>query len=316
MPTVDPHVEIPIPVAKQGEVLLKLEATSLNPVDWRLQHGLLRPLLPLKFPFIPGEDVAREVIEVGPSVQNFKQGDKVVSMLSVLQGGGLAEYAVAKANLTVARPPEVSAAEGAGIVIAGLTALQALTKTCGLKLDASSRNVPPNILITAASGGVGLYAVQLAKLAKAHVTATCGSRNVGLVKSLGADEVLDYTTPEGTALRSPSGRKYDVVLHCGPTTPWHTFEQVLTETGTLIELTPGVAHYVSAWLKKLMCSKKEYVPFLMVPTREELELLMGLLKEGKVKTVVDSTYPRALAHEAWARSMGGHATGKIIVIHN
>ncbi|CAN6446382.1 unnamed protein product [Victoria cruziana] len=264
-----------------------------------------------------GEDVAGVVVEVGPGVKIFKEGDKVVSMLSVLSGGGLAEYAVAKANLTVGRPPEVSAPDGAGIVIAGLTALQALTKVAGLKLDASTINRPRNILITAASGGVGHHAVQLAKLGEAHVTATCGSRNMELVRSLGADEVLDYMTPEGAALKSPSGRKYDVVIHGGPATPWHTFEPVMADAGKLIELTPGAAHYVSAWFRKYLThSKKEFVPFLMAPTHGELQLLVSLLEQGKVKTVVDSTYSLATAHEAWDRIMGGHATGKIIVVHD
>ncbi|KAK6145133.1 hypothetical protein DH2020_021953 [Rehmannia glutinosa] len=206
------HVEVPVPTPSKGEVLLKLEATSLNPIDWKTQKGMLRPLLPRKFPFIPATDVAGEVVEVGPGVNNFKPGDKVVAMLSHLTGGGLSEYGVVKENLTVPRPPEVSAAEGAGLPVAGLTAHMALTQSARLKLDGSGPQ--KNILVTAASGGVGHYAVQLAKLGNAHVTATCGARNIDFVKNLGADEVLDYKTPEGAALKSPSGKKYDAVIHC------------------------------------------------------------------------------------------------------
>ncbi|KAI3472722.1 hypothetical protein Pfo_028086 [Paulownia fortunei] len=194
------HVEVPVPTPSKGEVLLKLEATSLNPIDWKTQKGMLRPLLPRKFPFIPATDVAGEVVEVGPGVKNFKPGDKVVAMLSHTTGGGLSEYGVAKENLTVSRPPEVSAAEGAGLPVAGLTAHMALTQSAGLKLDGSGPQ--KNILVTAASGGVGHYAVQLAKLGNAHVTATCGARNVDLVKSLGADEVLDYKTQKEQLLRA------------------------------------------------------------------------------------------------------------------
>ncbi|KAF9622526.1 hypothetical protein IFM89_031930 [Coptis chinensis] len=144
-------------------------------------------------------------------------------------GGGLAEFAVAQGSLAVKRPPEVSAAEGAGLPVAGLTALQALTKSAGIKLDGSGKTA--NILITAASGGVGHYAVQLAKLGNTHVTATCGARNIDLVKSLGADEILDYKTPDGVALKSPSGRKYDAVIHCATGIPWSTFEPNLSERG-------------------------------------------------------------------------------------
>ncbi|KAE8708105.1 hypothetical protein F3Y22_tig00110356pilonHSYRG00117 [Hibiscus syriacus] len=305
------HVEVPIPTPSQGEVLLKLEATSLNPVDWKIQKGMLRPFLPRKFPHIPATDVAGEVIKVGPGVTNYKDGDKVVGMLNHFSGGGLAEFAVVKESLAVARPPEVSAAEGAGLLVAGLTAHQALTQSAGIKLDGSGQQV--NLLITAASGGVGQYAVQLAKLGNTHVTATCGARNMDLVKSLGADEVLDYKTPEGAALKSPSGRKYDAVIHCAMGIPWSTFEPNLSANGKVIDITPGPSALLTFAMKKLTLSKKQLVPLLMKPKKENLEYLVNLVKEGKLKTVIDSKYPLGKAEEAWAKIMDGHATGKIIV---
>ncbi|KAE8037850.1 hypothetical protein FH972_010405 [Carpinus fangiana] len=198
-------------------------------------------------------------------------------MGNVLNGGGLAEFAVTNESLTVARPPELSAAKVVGLSIAGLTAHQAVTQAAGIKLDGSGKKA--NILITAASGGVGHYAVQLAKLGNAHVTATCGARNIQLVKSLGADEVLDYRTPDGAALRSPSGQKYDAVIHCAIGIPWSTFEPNLSPNGK----------------------------------GENLHYLVNLVKEGKLKTVIDSKYPLAKARDAWAKSIDGHATGKIIV---
>ncbi|KAK6286698.1 hypothetical protein POUND7_012877 [Theobroma cacao] len=305
------HVEVPIPTPKQDEVLLKLEATSLNPVDWKLQKGVLRPFLPRKFPYIPGTDVAGEVIKVGPGVKNYNAGDKVVAIFSHATGGGLAEFAVAKESLTVARPPEVSAAEGAGLPIAGLTAHQALTQSAGIKLDRSGQQV--NLLITAASGGVGQYAVQLAKLGNTHVTATCGARNMDLVKSLGADEVLDYKTPDGAALKSPSGRKYDAVIHCAMGIFWSTFEPNLSANGKVIDITPGPSALMTFALKKLTFSKKQLVPMIMTPKKENLDYLVKLVKEGKLKTVIDSKHPLSKAEDAWAKSIAGHATGKIIV---
>ncbi|KAG6790083.1 hypothetical protein POTOM_006229 [Populus tomentosa] len=305
------HVEVPVPSAKRDEVLLKLEATSLNPVDWKMQKGMLRPLLPRRFPYIPGTDVAGEVAEVGPGVTNFKTGDKVVAILSHLSGGGLAEFAVAKKSLSVARPPEVSAAEGAGLPVAGLTAHQALTQSAGVKLDGSGNQ--KNILITAASGGVGHYAVQLAKLGNTHVTATCGARNIEFVKSLGADEVLDYKTPEGAALKSSSGKKYDAVIHCAAGIPWSTFEPNLSENGKVIDITPGPSAMMTFAFKKLTFSKKQLVPLLLIPNGENLNYLVNLVKEGKLKTVIDSKHPLSRAEDAWAKSIDGHATGKIIV---
>ncbi|KAL7124561.1 hypothetical protein ABFS83_14G056500 [Erythranthe nasuta] len=305
------HVEVPVPTPSKGEVLLKLEATSINPIDWKIQKGMLRPLLPRKLPCIPTTDVAGEVVEIGSGVKNFKPGDKVVAMLSALTGGGFSEYGVASENLTVPRPPEVSAAEGASLPVAALTAHMALTQPIGLKLDKSGPH--KNILVTAASGGVGHYAVQLAKLGNAHVTATCGARNIDFVKSLGADEVLDYNTPEGAALTSPSGKKYDGVVHCAPAIPWSVFEPNLGSSGKVVDITPGPSAMWTFAVKKLTFSKKRLVPLLLIPKGENLQYVVDLVKEGKLKSVVDSKFPLSKAEDAWAKSIDGHATGKIIV---
>ena len=213
--------------------------------------------------------------------------------------------------MTVKRPHEVSAAEGAGLPIAAQTALQALRDAAGIKLDESGKAA--NILITAASGGVGHYAVQLAKLGNTHVTATCGARNINFVQSLGADEVLDYKTTEGSTLKSPSGRKYDAVIHCTTGIPWSTFEPNLNENGKVIDITPGPSALLTFALKKLTFSKKQLVPLVLSPKDEKLEFLVNLMKEGKLKTVVDSRFPLSKAEDAWAKIMEGHATGKIIV---
>ncbi|EEE60849.1 hypothetical protein OsJ_14476 [Oryza sativa Japonica Group] len=216
------HVEVPVPSAKKNEVLLKLEAATINPVDWKIQKGMLRPLLPRRLPFIPVTDFSGMVAGVGPGVNDFAVGDQVFAMLNSMNGGGLAEYAVAAANLTVKRTPNVSAAEGAGLPIAAGTALQAL-RSIGAKFDGTGE--PLNVLVTAASGGVGLYAVQLAKLANLH----------------------------------------------------------------------------------------RLVPLLLSPNKADLEFLVGLVGEGKLRTVVDSRFPLGDAAKAWQKSIDGHATGKIVV---
>lgn len=225
-------------------------------------------------------------------------------------GGALAEFAVVKEFLTASRPSEIKASECAGLPVAGLTALQALTQSIGIKLDGSGER--KNILITAASGGVGHYAVQLAKLGNTHVTATCGARNVELIKSLGADEVLDYKTPAGTALKSPSGKKYDGVVHCAEGFPWSTFEPNLSVNGKVVDITPTLSSMATFALKKLTFSKKQLVPLLLVPKGKDLQYLVDLVKEGKLRTVIDSKYPLTKAADAWAKSIDGHATGKIV----
>ncbi|KHN08821.1 chloroplast envelope quinone oxidoreductase homolog [Glycine soja] len=305
------HVEVPIPTPSKDEVLIKVETASINPFDWKVQKRMLWPLLPRKFPHIPGTDITGEVTEVGQGVQKFKPGDKVVAIVNPFNGGGLAEFAVAKESVTASRPSETSASECAALPVAGLTALQALTKSIGIKLDGSGER--KSILVTAASGGVGHYAVQLAKLGNTHVTATCGARNIELVKSLGADEVIDYKTPDGAALKSPSGKKYDAVIHCAMGFPWSTFEPNLTVTGKVVDITPSSASMLTFALKKLTFSKKQLVPLLLFPKGEDLQHLIHLVKEGKLKTVVDSKYPLTKAEDAWAKSINGHATGKIII---
>ncbi|CAI9107361.1 OLC1v1006692C1 [Oldenlandia corymbosa var. corymbosa] len=303
------HVEVPVPTPDKFEVLLKMEATSLNPIDWKIQQGGI-PFFPRKYPHIPATDIAGEVVEVGPGVKDFKVGDKVVGYRPNFSGGGLAEYVVTKENFTAARPSEVSAAEGACLPVAGLTAHKALT-TADVKLDGCGPQ--KNVLVTAASGGVGHYAVQLAKLGNNHVTATCGARNVELVKSLGADEVLDYKTPEGAALKSPSGKKYDAVINCASGISWSTFQPNLAAEAKVIALDTTPKAFWTYAVKKLTFSKQQLIPIFSSPNREGMEFLIKCAKEGKLKTVIDSKYPLSKAEDAWQRSMDGHATGKIVV---
>ncbi|XP_042430137.1 chloroplast envelope quinone oxidoreductase homolog [Zingiber officinale] len=306
------HVEVPIPSPKKNEVLLKLEAAALNPIDWKIQKGMLRPFLPPRFPFTPVCDAAGEVVQVGSWVNSIKKGDKVVG-ISFKNGGGLAEFAVITMGAMAIIPSEVSPSEAVGLPMAGLTALQALQalKAIGVKFDTPNKS--SNILITAASGGVGHYAVQLAKYSGLHVTATCGARNIELVKSLGADEVVDYKTPEGAKLKSPSDKKYDGVIHCATNIPWSTFEPNLSSSGKVIDVTPDYTRIATSILKTITNTKNKLIPLYMVPKSSDLQFLLNLVKEGKLKTVIDSAYPLSKAEEAWAKSISGHGTGKIII---
>ncbi|KAM1458274.1 hypothetical protein ACFX13_036204 [Malus domestica] len=163
------------------------------------------------------------------------------------------------------------------------TGRQALTKDAGFKLDRTGEL--KNILITGAAGGVGLYAVQLPKLGNTHLTATCGARNIELVKSLGADEVLDYKTPEEIALKSPSGRKYDYVIHsASQAIPWSIFEANLSARGKVIDLIIGASNLFTFVLKKITFSKKKLALLIINPKAENLDCLVKLVKEGKLKT--------------------------------
>ncbi|KAJ3674550.1 hypothetical protein LUZ60_005166 [Juncus effusus] len=325
------HVEVSIPrAAGEDELLIKVEAASLNPIDWRIQEGILRPFLPeklmnvlsyflpvpiplvnCKFPYIPGVEVAGEVVEVGPNIRKLKKGDKVVSTVSYLDGGALAQYVVASLNLTAVRPAQSYAADYTALPVAGMTALQVLKKL-GAKFDGT--NCQYDLLITGASGGVGMYAVQLAKLAGMYVTATCGARNIDLVKSLGADEVLDYRSPEGKQLKSPSGKLYDCVVNCVPTTKWSNLvEANMASDGIVVEVTPTPLTMFRFGLRKLVRSSKRLELFKLENNKKDLEFLVDLVNERKIRTVVDSKFPLGQAQAAWEKCMEGHATGKIII---
>jgi NADPH:quinone reductase-like Zn-dependent oxidoreductase len=155
--------------------------------------------------------------------------------------------------------------------------------------------------------------LQLAKLGGAHVTATCGARNVALIKSLGADEVLDYKTPEGASLQSPSGRKYDAVIHCAKYQPFSYFQPQLAKNAKVIDLTPSGKGLLSTGFQLATFSSQKFVPFLMSANGNDLALLTSLINEGKLKTVVDSTYPLSTAEKAWEKQIEGHSTGKILI---
>jgi NADPH:quinone reductase-like Zn-dependent oxidoreductase len=309
------RVQLPIPEPKKGEIVVKVEAISLNPFDWKIQAANVRPFLPSKFPFTPCTDIAGEVIKVASDVKNFKVGDKVVAMLPPPNGGGLAEYAAVKATQAVIRPHQVSAAEGASLATAPLTAYQALTGSGGLPKDGSMTHIK-NILITAASGGVGHLAVQLAKILapKSHVTATAGARNIEFVLSLGADEVIDYKTPEGKTLQSPSGKKYDLVVDCAAAgTPWSTFSKVMSEKSKIVFLDPSPKNLWTLIVRKITLSKKKVGILFTAQKSDELEFLVNLIKDEKLRVKIDTVYPFSKAEDAWAKSIDGHATGKIIV---
>ncbi|XP_068665721.1 chloroplast envelope quinone oxidoreductase homolog [Aristolochia californica] len=303
------HVELPVPSPKKDQVLIKVEAAALNPIDWKIQNGVMRPFQPSKFPLVPVTDISGEVLEVGSEVKKFKAGDKVVAMLDNFSGG-LAEFAVAKEKLTVKRPEQISADEGSGLVAAGLAAHQALTAG-GVSLDGTGKT--KTVLVTAASGGVGHYAVQLAKLGGHHVTATCGARNLEFVKNLGADEVLDYKTPEGAALKSPSGKKYDVVINCAEGISWSTYQRNLSEYGKVVNLPASGSTMWTFVVKKVTFSKKKMLMVFLSPNGDTLEFLVRLAGEGKLKTTVDSRFPLSKAEDGWGKCIESHATGKIIV---
>lgn len=234
------------------------------------------------------------------------------------KGGAFAEYAIASVARTVLRPAEVSAVEGACAVVAGYTALQSARQAGIQSFAGGSEHL--NVLIPGASGGVGIFLLQLVKLAGAHATVTCGERNMELMRNLKADEVLDYRTPEAASYTSPSGRKYHVVLNCAHFVPVAKFTEQMQAGGKVVDLTPTMAGILDVlWnrVSRALATGRARAPhsenFYMTDNSEDLETMMELMRSGKVKAVVDSSFPLSRAGDAWNRSMGRHCSGKIIV---
>ncbi len=220
------------PTAGPGQVLVKVAGTSFNPVDVAIRAGYLQQVFPLSFPHIPGIDLAGTVEQVGPGVDTWNAGDTVVAFLPMNAPGAAAEYVTVPADLLARAPRTAELTDAAALPAVGLTAYRSLFDHAGLQARQS-------ILINGAGGAVGGYAVQLAKLAGATITATAGARSADRVRAYGADRIIDYTA---TPVVAAAGRQYDVVLNLVTTSAQETAEltTLVSGGGALVSTTtPG-----------------------------------------------------------------------------
>ena len=297
------------PVPAEDEVLVRVRATSVNPVDWHTLTGtpyLLRLEEGLRGPKSEqlGVDFAGTVEAVGANVTGVQPGDDVFGGRS----GAFAEY-VSVRDAVVRKPPNLSFEQAAAVPIAGLTALQGLRDKGGLQ---SGRKV----LINGASGGVGTFAVQIGKALGAEVTGVCSTRNVDQTRSLGADRVIDYTQEDFTR----SGERYDVLLDIAANRTWKELTRVLADEATLV-LVGGpktnrwigpVGHLANLKLHSLGRSRR-VAPFLAKLNKDDLESLGKLLEDGSVTPVVERRYELGETADALSYLGEGHAQGKIVL---
>lgn len=295
-------VERPAPVPVEGQVLVRVRATSVNPIDWKQVKGVYRPILTARFPFVPGYDLAGEVEALGPGVTGFSKGQRVHTRLSGQGGGANAELVCAGLDVLCAMPDGMDFDQAAGLPLAGMTALQGLRDDCGLAMSGARERV----LVVGASGGVGHLAVQVAKAAGAHVTGVSSARNLDLVRRLGADAVIDYTKPDAWQGVEP----FDVVLDCvgGP----HAgYLRRLTANGRFASCVPGPA--VIARRVVNVFSKQQVAAVMLKANAADLGVLDALFEQKKLTVVIDSRFPPEQLGEAYARSESGRAAGKIII---
>jgi NADPH:quinone reductase-like Zn-dependent oxidoreductase len=295
----------PEPTPGAGEVLLRVRAAAVNPVDWKIREGQLRFVLPIRFPYIPGGDVAGEVLSVGANVTRFTPGDRVVGFVNPWRGGGYAERAPVRESAAAALPHSLSFVEAATLPIAGVTALQAI-RDSGRLTDGGS------ILIIGAAGGVGHFAVQIAKVLSATTAATCGPANIAFVQSLGADLVIDYAK-EDFAQRA---EQYDVVFDAAAARSFSQCKAVLKPGGAYVSTLPSPALVVQGALQSVsgLFARTKQAKFVVVrPAGTDLAFLGALAHGGRLRPIVTQTLPLARAKEAQDLIRGGHTRGKIVL---
>jgi NADPH:quinone reductase-like Zn-dependent oxidoreductase len=298
------------PVPGDNEVLVKVVAASVNPLDWHFVRGtpyLLRLMSGLGAPTVPrlGVDFAGTVAAIGSNVTRFKPGDDVFGG----RIGAFAEYVIVADNgELVSKPADVSFEQAAATPIAAITALQALRDTGGLESG-------QDVLINGASGGVGIFAVQIAKSMGAKVTGVNSGRNVEMVLSLGADHVFDYTKEDYTQ----SGQKYDLIIDMVSNHSLLENRQALKPEGTYVIVGGGKGNWLGPMMgpiKALLLSPfvdQEFVMVLAEVTADDLAIIGELMKNGDVTAIIDSRHSLSDVKTALEHSEDGHARGKIII---
>ena len=300
-------VEKPAPA--DDEVLIKIRAASINAPDWRVMSGrphVMRLMFGLRKPKIrPGIDMAGLVEAVGKNVTQFKPGDAVFGVCK----GAFAEYGCTKETRLVAKPDNVTFEQAAATPVCGFTALQGLRNYGHLQPG-------ERVLVNGASGGVGTFAVQIAKALGAHVTAVCSTGNVEMVRSLGADRVIDYTQADFTK----DTQTYDVIFENAGNNSAKLYQRILNPTG--ISVMAGVPHYMSlpALMKHMMraivlsrLGKQKFLPFIAKSNQADLNVLAELMASGKLTPAIDRTYPLSETAEAMRYVDTGHARAKVVI---
>ncbi len=288
--------EVTRPELQNESVLIEVHAASLNPIDNILRAGYLRQMLELSFPHVKGYDVSGTVVEVGKDVKSVKVGDEVFARPNQMDAGSVAEFARIQEGELALKPANMTHEQAASVPLAGLTAWQALVSKGDIKQG-------DKVLIHAGSGGVGTFAIQIAKHFGAFVATTTSGKNADLVKELGADLVIDYTTQTFEDVLSD----YDLVIDTiGGETLARSFE-VLKKGGTMVSVksqdTDNLAQKYGV----------HFEWFFMSPDGKMLTELAKMISEGTVKTVIDSTFQMDQAAEAFDRLATGRAKGKIII---
>jgi len=295
-PEVLKYEDAPQPMPAADEVLIKVHASGVNPIDWKIRAGHAKGKFPVEFPLIPGWDVSGEIEEVGSNVKNFRKGDEVYARPDPTRDGSYAEYVAVKANEVALKPKSIDHNKAAAVPLAGLTAWQAL-------FDHGELQEGQKVLIHGATGGVGSYAVQMAKWKGAYVIGTTSSKNIDFLEDLGADETIDYKKEKF----EDKVKDVDVVIDLiGGDTQKRSL-QVLKNGGRLITT-------VAPEFRNLAKEKNIHLEnFMAQSDPEDLEQIAALIDEGKIKPFVEKIMPLKDAAKAHELLENGSVQGKIVL---
>ena len=293
--------DLPKPTPRPGEVLVRVKAAAMNPLDCKLREGTFRLIFRVKPPFVLGFDLAGEVEAVGSGVTRLRPGDAVFGTMS--RPGAHAEHAVAGEELLLPKPSRLSFEEAAALPAAALSALQALRDYARLREG-------QRVLLNGAGGGIGTFAIQIARAAGARVTAVASARNQDLLRELGADECLDYAK-EDFARRAAA---FDAILDLVPNRSFPECRRALAPGGTYVTTLPGPGPFFWRALTALpLFGGRRCRMLMLAPRRSDLEELARLVEDGKLRPVVGEVFPLDAIREAHVRMQSGHARGKIVV---
>ena len=295
-PEVLKYEDAPRPVPAADEVLIKVYASGMNPVDWKMRAGLAESLFPIQLPFIPGWDVSGEIEEVGSDILIFKKGDEVYGRPDVTRDGTYAEFVAVKANQINFKPKSINHDKASAVPLAGLTAWQGL-------FDYGHLEEGQKVLIHAAAGGVGSFAVQLAKWKGAYVIGTSSEENIDFLFDLGADEALDYKTVKFEDRLKDVDLVFDLI---GGDTQQRSLK-IIKKGGRLITTVQP------KYQEEAKANDIHMEVFMTQSLPEELEQLGNLIDSGKIKPVVTRTFPLKDAAEAQKEIEKGHTRGKMVL---
>jgi NADPH:quinone reductase-like Zn-dependent oxidoreductase len=290
------YEDAPIPQIKAGEVLIKVYAASVNPVDWKIREGYMKDFVKYTFPLTLGWDVSGVVEKVGDDVKDFKPGDEVYARPDTSRNGTYAEYVAVTANTIAIKPKSIDHIHASAIPLAGLTAWQAL-------FDHGHLQAGQKVLIHGAAGGVGTLAIQLAKWKGAYVIGTASAKNATYLKELGADEVIDYTKDDFTK----KVKDIDVVFDTIGGDTQKKSVQIIKPGGALVTIVTAVAQE-EAKAKGIRLER-----FMAQSYPDNLKQMAALVDQGKLKSEVSKIFPLKDAAEAQKLSEEGHTRGKIVL---